>query len=48
MFNSIKADYYRLFRSVGFWGVQAFCIFGILLAISLPKLSVPTTVSFLP
>ena len=33
MFNSIKADYYRLFRSVGFWGVQAFCIFGILLAI---------------
>ena len=33
MFNSIKADYYRIFRSVGFWGVQAFCIFGILLAI---------------
>ncbi len=33
MFNSIKADYYRLFRSVGFWGVQAFCINGILLAI---------------
>ncbi|MBZ2123901.1 lantibiotic ABC transporter permease [Streptococcus gordonii] len=33
MFNSIKADYYRIFRSVEFWGVQAFCIFGILLAI---------------
>ena len=33
MFNSIKADYYRIFRSVGFWGVQAFCIFGILLGI---------------
>ena len=37
MFNSIKADYYRLFRSVGFWGVQAFCIFGILLAIFTSK-----------
>lgn len=33
MFNSIKADYYRIFRSIGFWGVQAFCIFGIILAI---------------
>ena len=37
MFNSIKADYYRLFRSVGFWGVQAFCIFGILLGIFTSK-----------
>ena len=33
MLNSIKADYYRLVRSVGFWGIQAFCVLGILLAI---------------
>ena len=32
MFNSIKADYYSLFRSVGLWGLQAFCIYGIQLA----------------
>lgn len=33
MLNSIKADYYRLVRSVGFWGIQVFCVLGILLAI---------------
>ena len=46
MFNSIKVDYYRIFRSVGFWGVQAFCIFESSSPFSLPKPSVPTTVSF--
>lgn len=48
MFNSIKADYYRLFRSVGFWGVQAFCIFGILLAIFTSKVVSSDNGIFLP
>ena len=39
MLNSIKADYYRLVRSVGFWGIQAFCVLGILLAIFTSRLT---------
>ena len=39
MLNSIKADYYRLVRSVGFWGIQVFCVLGILLAIFTSRLT---------
>lgn len=43
MLNSTRADFYRIFRSPGFWGVQAFCLFGIALAIFTSKISTSNT-----
>ena len=48
MLNSIKADYYRLVRSVGFWGIQAFCVLGILLAIFTSRLTTASSSPWMP
>ncbi|KXT85741.1 hypothetical protein STRDD11_00233 [Streptococcus sp. DD11] len=43
MLNSVKADYYRLFRSAGFWGAQVFCFVGIFLVFFTSKIAASDT-----